>query len=194
MTAAWWSQLWLNEGFATFVEYIGAERSNPELRLQDQFISIAQANALYFDADADAQPVEDYNTVTGNFNQADYVSPQRRQRWQHDALAASLTVAVASVPVLRTRAGRCCACSRAYWARLCSCRACRTTSSSKQRSCSSLPPLCCAPSPPSRQRPPSPLLSVTDTAAVRCCALLLLSFSCAGTLTATRTARTCSRA
>ena len=30
VTMQWWNDLWLNEGFASFVEYIGANRVNPE--------------------------------------------------------------------------------------------------------------------------------------------------------------------
>lgn len=29
----WWSDLWLNEGFASYVEYIGVERVHPEWKI-----------------------------------------------------------------------------------------------------------------------------------------------------------------
>jgi hypothetical protein len=39
VTAAWWSQLWLNEGFARFEQFVAGDEISPELQLTDQFIS-----------------------------------------------------------------------------------------------------------------------------------------------------------
>ena len=72
VTAAWWSQLWLNEGFATYVEYIGAGVSNPELLMADQFISIAQRQALTYDSGPNTHPIINDNTITGTFDNVDY--------------------------------------------------------------------------------------------------------------------------
>ncbi len=65
VTAAWWSELWITEGFATFVEYIGAGYTNPELQMEDQFISVAQRRALIFDSGPDTHPVIDSRYSSG---------------------------------------------------------------------------------------------------------------------------------
>lgn len=33
VTMKWWDDLWLNEGFASFVEYIGADVAEPEFHM-----------------------------------------------------------------------------------------------------------------------------------------------------------------
>ena len=33
VTMGWWDDLWLNEGFATFVEYLGADYKYPEWKM-----------------------------------------------------------------------------------------------------------------------------------------------------------------
>ena len=72
VTAAWWSSLWLNEGFATFVEYIGGEYTNPELQIQDQFISMAQAEALYVDSTQRSHPIITDYQPAGAFDSISY--------------------------------------------------------------------------------------------------------------------------
>jgi len=38
VTPSWWTDLWLNEGFASYVEYLGVEHAQPQLKLLDQFV------------------------------------------------------------------------------------------------------------------------------------------------------------
>lgn len=36
MTIEWWNDLWLNEGFASYVEYLGADYAEPTWNLVSQ--------------------------------------------------------------------------------------------------------------------------------------------------------------
>ncbi|TRZ09458.1 hypothetical protein HGM15179_017650 [Zosterops borbonicus] len=40
VTMEWWNDLWLNEGFATFMEYIAMEEVFPELHLDEDFLTL----------------------------------------------------------------------------------------------------------------------------------------------------------
>ncbi|XP_063377572.1 uncharacterized protein LOC134664758 [Cydia fagiglandana] len=65
VTCFWWSNLWLNESYASFFEYFSAHAADPSLELADQFIVDYVHSALNYDAFASATPMN-LSTVTHN--------------------------------------------------------------------------------------------------------------------------------
>ncbi|KJH50337.1 peptidase family M1 [Dictyocaulus viviparus] len=58
VTMQWWDDLWLNEGFATMVEYIGADEiSSGQMRMKDFFLLDSLSKAFNADSLASSHPV-----------------------------------------------------------------------------------------------------------------------------------------
>ena len=62
VTMEWWTHLWLNEGFATYIEHLAVDALFPEYGIWMQFVTAMSghglANALKFDALKHTHPVE----------------------------------------------------------------------------------------------------------------------------------------
>nr|AMO02529.1 aminopeptidase N5 [Tityus serrulatus] len=56
VTMDWWSDLWLNEGFASFMENLGTDSIHPEWNVMDQFVSTIQ-KALDLDSLRNSHPI-----------------------------------------------------------------------------------------------------------------------------------------
>ncbi|XP_041355968.1 endoplasmic reticulum aminopeptidase 1-like isoform X1 [Gigantopelta aegis] len=56
VTMEWWDDLWLNEGFATYVQYIGADIIDETFKMQDQFVLEVQS-AMYLDSFSNSHPI-----------------------------------------------------------------------------------------------------------------------------------------
>jgi aminopeptidase N len=57
VTPSWWSDLWLNEGFASYVEYLGVEAVAPEMKLLQQFVVNDMQAVMRVDALETSHPI-----------------------------------------------------------------------------------------------------------------------------------------
>ena len=57
MTPSWWTDLWLNEGFATYMQYLAAEDAAPDLKFAEHFQADNVHASMKLDALASSHPV-----------------------------------------------------------------------------------------------------------------------------------------
>lgn len=58
VTMEWWTHLWLNEGFASYMEYLAVDHVFPEYDIWTQFVHMDQGMALKLDSLENTHPVE----------------------------------------------------------------------------------------------------------------------------------------
>lgn len=58
VTMSWWTDLWLNEGFASYMEYKAVDAIFPEWKIWEQFITADLGRALDLDSLENSHPVE----------------------------------------------------------------------------------------------------------------------------------------
>ncbi|CAF2126464.1 unnamed protein product [Rotaria magnacalcarata] len=58
VTMDWWTDLWLNEGFATWIEYLAVDKCFPEFDIWTQFVADTFARFLVPDALKSSHPIE----------------------------------------------------------------------------------------------------------------------------------------
>ncbi|XP_051004723.1 aminopeptidase N [Acomys russatus] len=57
VTLDWWNDLWLNEGFASYVEYLGADNAEPSWNLKDLIVQNEVYRVMAVDALASSHPL-----------------------------------------------------------------------------------------------------------------------------------------
>ncbi|XP_037766647.1 aminopeptidase N isoform X2 [Chelonia mydas] len=57
VTLRWWNDLWLNEGFASYVEYLGADSAEPSWHIKDLIVQNEMYRVMKVDALASSHPL-----------------------------------------------------------------------------------------------------------------------------------------
>ncbi|XP_061450868.1 aminopeptidase N [Rhineura floridana] len=57
VTLRWWNDLWLNEGFASYVEYLGADAAEPTWNIKDLMVTNDMYRVMAIDALASSHPL-----------------------------------------------------------------------------------------------------------------------------------------
>lgn len=58
VTMEWWTHLWLNEGFASYIEYLAVDHIFPEWNIWSQFVYMDHSRALELDGLENTHPIE----------------------------------------------------------------------------------------------------------------------------------------
>ena len=69
VTMEWWTDLWLNEGFASYTEYIGTDFVSPDTAILDRFILEALQPALGYDSLESSHPISIPVNVPNEINE-----------------------------------------------------------------------------------------------------------------------------
>lgn len=76
VTLEWWTYLWLNEGFASYMEYMALDEFFPEWHVWEQFAVLDHNRALEMDSLKNTHPIEtevtDLNRLPENFDEISY--------------------------------------------------------------------------------------------------------------------------
>ena len=76
VTLLWWDDLWLNEGFASYMEYKGVANYHPDWEMEAQFLSLDLHPVMDLDAQLNSHPivqeVNDTNQITELFDKISY--------------------------------------------------------------------------------------------------------------------------
>jgi len=74
VTMEWWDDLWLNESFASIMEYLAVDKFHPEFNIWEDFFTYDCMAALkrdaYFDVQSVCQPVENVEDIANLFDGA----------------------------------------------------------------------------------------------------------------------------
>ncbi|XP_046393612.1 aminopeptidase N-like [Ischnura elegans] len=66
VTMKWWNDLWLNEGFATYVEYIGTNAVEPDWAMLDRFVTEEVQSTMWYDSLRSTHAVSPGNSTTAD--------------------------------------------------------------------------------------------------------------------------------
>ena len=58
VTMEWWTHLWLNEGFANWIEYLSVDRAYPEYNIWTNFLINEYITAMTLDSLTNSHPIE----------------------------------------------------------------------------------------------------------------------------------------
>lgn len=87
VTMNWWSDLWLNEVFATYVAMLGVGKIHPEWKAQDREFVQDQQTTFRVDALESShpisQPIQSVSDVRASFNAISYIQGAAVVRMMH---------------------------------------------------------------------------------------------------------------